>query len=543
MRALDGRSFDFVVVGAGSAGCVLAERLSASGKYSVAIIEAGGTDRRFFVQMPLGYGKTFYDTSLNWAYRAEPDPGMAGQADYWPRGKLLGGSSSINAMVWIRGNALDFDDWAAEGNPGWSYADCLPFFKAIEHNAAGGDEWRGAGGPVHITDVSPRMHPLARRFVEAGREAGLSFNPDFNGASQDGVGMYQINTRNGWRMSSARAFLRPAMRRANVAVLTHAHACRILMRDHRATGVEVFQRGRSFAVHARREVILAAGAVNSPQLLQVSGIGPASHLTSIGVGVQADSPATGHHLQDHVGLNFTYRSTVRTLNQQLRPWWGKLAAGANFLARGQGPLSISLNQGGGFVRTRPGLDRPNVQLYFQAISTLGAKSGTRPLLTPDAFAGFSLGLSSCRPVSRGSILARSPDPFAPPSIRANAFLAPGDLNDLLEGVKLLRKLAAQPALRDMIAEELAPGPHVRSDEALLADIQRRCGSVYHPVGTCRMGPDVRTATVDARLRLYGVEGLRVADASVFPAIICGNTNAAVMMVAAKAASMILADAG
>ena len=538
----DPRTYDFVIVGAGSAGCVLAERLSANGRYSVALIEAGGSDRRFWVQVPLGYGKTFYDASLNWAYYAQPDPGLAGQADYWPRGKLLGGSSSINAMVWIRGNARDFDDWAAEGNPGWSFADCLPFFKAIEHNGAGADAWRGSGGPVHVADVASRLHPLAQRFVQAGLEAGLAFNPDFNGAAQDGIGVYQINTRNGWRMSAAKAFLRPAMARRNLDVLTHAHACRILLEGRRAVGVEIDRGGQRSIVRARREVILAAGAVNSPQILHLSGIGPASHLASIGIAVVVDSPATGHHLQDHLGINYTYRSKVRTLNQSLRPWWGKLAAGVDFFTRGQGPLSLSLNQGGGFVRTRPGLDRPNIQLYFQAISTFSGKSGTRPLLTPDAFPGFSIGLSTCKPLSRGSIMAASRDPFAPPRIAANAFGHEADVADMLEGVKFLRQLAAQPALRAVVAAELAPGPDRITDADLAADFRRRSGSVYHPVGTCRMGLDRAGASVDARLRLYGLAGLRVVDASVFPAIISGNTNAAVMMVAAKAAAMVLEEA-
>ena len=534
--------FDFVIIGAGSAGCVLAERLSANGKYSVALIEAGGSDRRFWVQVPLGYGKTFYDSRINWAYRAEPDPGLAGQADYWPRGKLLGGSSSINAMVWIRGNARDFDDWAAAGNPGWSFADCLPFFKAIEHNSAGADQWRGRGGPVHIADVSSRLHPLAQRFIQAGLQAGLAFNPDFNGAAQDGIGVYQINTRKGWRMSAAKAFLRPAMARRNLQVLTHAHVCRILFDARRAVGVEIDRGGQRSIVRARREVILAAGAVNSPQLLHLSGIGPAAHLASIGIDVVLDSPATGHHLQDHLGINYTYRSKIKTLNQALRPWWGKVAAGVDFLLRGSGPLSLSLNQGGGFIRTRPGLDRPNIQIYFQAISTLSAKSGTRPLLTPDAFPGFSIGLSTCKPLSRGSILAASRDPFAAPRIAANAFGHAADVADMLEGVKFLRKLAAQPAMRDMVEAELAPGPDVTLDADLVADFRQRSGSVYHPVGTCRMGPDPAEAAVDARLRLYGIAGLRVADASVFPCIVSGNTNAAVMMVAAKAAAMILEDA-
>jgi choline dehydrogenase len=534
--------FDFVVVGAGSAGCVLAERLSANGRFTVAIIEAGGSDRRFWVQVPLGYGRTFYDPSVNWAYRAEPDPGLAGQSDYWPRGKVLGGSGSINAMVWIRGDARDFDDWAAEGNPGWTYADCLPFFKALEDNEAGADQWRGKGGPVHIADVSGRLHPLARRFIEAGRQAGIPFNPDFNGATQEGVGVYQINVRNGWRMSAAKAFLRPAMRRPNVRLFSHAHACRILFDGGRAAGVEIDRGGRRDVVNARREIIVAAGAVNSPQLLQLSGIGPAANLRDLGIAVLRDSPAVGNHLQDHIGINYTYRSRVKTLNDELRPWWSKLVAGFEFLALGRGPLSLSLNQGGGFVRTRPDLDRPNIQLYLQAISTLQAKSGTRPLLTPDSFSGFSLGLSSCKPLSRGSIMARSADPFAPPRIAPNALSAASDVQDMLEGVRFLRRLAAQPALRDIIEAELAPGRDVIGDEELIADFRARSGTVYHPVGTCRMGQNPTQAVVNARLRVHGVEGLRVADASVFPSLISGNTNASVMMVAVRAAAMILEDA-
>ena len=537
-----GALFDFVVIGAGSAGCVLADRLSADGRYTVAVIEAGGSDRRFWVQVPLGYGRTLYDPSLNWAYRTEPDPGLAGQSDYWPRGKLFGGSSSINAMVWIRGDSRDFDDWAAEGNPGWSYADCLPAFKSLEDNEAGADEWRATGGPLRIADVSGRLHPLAARFIEAGRQAGLAFNRDFNGPSQEGIGVYQINVKNGWRMSAAKAFLRPAAARRNVRVFAHAHACRILFEAGRATGVEIDRAGRRAIVGARREVVVAAGAVNSPQLLQLSGIGPAAHLQALGVAVLRDSPAVGAHLQDHLGINYTYRSRLRTLNDELRPWWGKLRAGVNFMLRSRGPLSISLNQGGGFVRTRAGLDRPNIQLYFQAISTLAAKSGTRPLLTPDAFSGFSIGLSNCKPASRGSIMARSPDPFAPARIAPNALGCATDVQDVLEGLRLLRRLAAQPALREVIDAELAPGDAVADDAGLIADFRRRSGTVYHPVGTCRMGPDIARAAVDARLRVHGAAGLRVADASVFPSIISGNTNAAVMMVAAKAAAMILEDA-
>ncbi len=537
-----GEVFDFVIVGAGSAGCVLAERLSASGRHSVAVIEAGGSDRRFWVQTPLGYGKTFYDSTLNWGYHAEADPGLAGRSDYWPRGKLLGGSGSINAMVWIRGAAEDFDDWAAEGNPGWSYADCLPFFKAIEDNEAGEDFWRGRGGALHVSHVSDRLHPLAQRFIAAGRQAGFAFNPDFNGAAQEGIGVYQINTKNGWRMSAAKAFLRPAAKRRNVNVLREALVTRVLFEGRRASGVEIRRGAQARVIGARREVIVAAGAVNSPQLLQISGVGPAAHLAGLGVGLLHDSPAIGRHLQDHIGINYTYRSRVRTLNQTLGPWIGKLAAGLDFLVRSRGPLSLSLNQAGGFVRTRPDLKRPDIQLYFQAISTLGAKSGTRPLLAPDPFPGFALGLSNCRPTSRGSILARSADPLVAPRIEPNALATSEDMEACLEGVKLLRRLAAQPALSEVVEAELAPGPQIRSDAELIADFRQRSGTVYHPVGTCRMAPNGTSGVVDARLRVYGLEGLRVVDASVFPTILSGNINAAVMMVAAKAASLILEDA-
>ena len=540
--AMSAPLFDFVIVGAGAAGCVIADRLSANGRFTVAIIEAGGSDRRFWVQVPLGYGRTLHDRSVNWAYRTEPDPGLGGQQDYWPRGKVLGGSSSINAMVWIRGDSRDFDDWAAEGNPGWAYADCLPAFKSLEDNEAGEDAWRAKGGPLHIADVSNRLHPLARRFIEAGREAGLPFNPDFNGAAQEGIGVYQINVKRGWRMSAAKAFLRPAAARRNVQLFVRAHACNILFEEKRATGVEIDRGGRRERIEARREVIVAAGAVNSPQLLQLSGVGPPAHLKAIGVDVLSESQAVGSHLQDHVGINYTYRSYVKTLNDELRSWRGKFVAGLDFLLRSRGPLSISLNQGGGFVRTRAGLTRPNIQLYLQAISTFQAKSGTRPLLTPDPFSGFSLGLSNCKPVSRGAIMARSRDPFAPPRIAPNALSEEADVQDMLEGVQFLRKLAAQPALKAVISEELAPGPKVVSEGALIADFRARAGTVYHPVGTCRMGRDATNAVVDARLRAHGVEGLRVADASIFPSIISGNTNAAVMMVGAKAAAMILEDA-
>lgn len=531
-------SFDYVIVGAGSAGCAVADVLGRNPKARIAIVEAGGTDRRFFIQMPLGYGKTFYDKRLNWGYRAEPDPGLDGQSDYWPRGKVIGGSGSLNAMVWIRGAREDYDDWAAEGNPGWAYDDVLPVFKAIEDAESGDDRFRGRGGPVHITNPAAMLHPLAKRFIEAGRQAGFGYNPDFNGESQEGMGIYEINTRGGWRCSAAKAFLYPALKRGNLTLFSETFVRRVIVEEGRATGIEVEREGVVQVIRAVGEVILSAGAVNTPHLLQLSGIGRGEDQQAAGLPVLHESPAVGHYLQDHLGINYTYRAKGESMNAQLRSPVGKLMAGMDFLLRGKGPLSLSLNQGGGFVKSRPDLERPNIQLYLQAISTFTGKVGTRPLLTPDPFPGFNIGLSTCRPKARGTILARSADPATAPAIRANAYGVEEDRQDMLEGVKLLRLLARQKALADIIEEELAPGRDVVTDEQLMRDYSRRSGTVYHPCGTARMGPDRKTAVVDPQLKVHGISGLRIADASVFPAVISGNTNAAAIMVGVKAGLMI-----
>ena len=535
------QEFDFIVVGAGSAGCVVAEGLSRDGRYSVLLLEAGGTDRRFFVQMPLGYGKTFYDPDLNWNFRAEPDPGLAGNADHWPRGKLLGGSSSINAMVWIRGQREDYDAWASAGNVGWGFDDLLPHFKAVECAEAGEDEWRGRDGPVHVCEMAARVHPLTGRYLQAAQQAGLPLNPDFNGASQEGVGIYQITARNGRRMSAARAFLRPAMRRRNLDIVTHAHATRVLFEGRRASGVEYRRDGQPASVRARREVIVCAGSVQSPQLLELSGIGDPALLRSLGLQVLHTNSHVGEHLQDHQGINYTWKAKQRTLNQLLLPWWGKALVGAQYLLLRSGPLSMSMNQGGGFFRTDAGRDRPNMQLYFQAFSTVLPRPGERPILSPDPWPGFSIGLSNCRPTSRGSIHIRSADPLDAPKIVANAFATEHDVAEMLDAVKFLRRIAAQPSLAEVIAEEVLPGPACVSEDALIDDFRRRSGTVYHPVSTCRMGPDAAGAVVDPRLRVHGVQGLRVIDASVFPAVISGNTNAAAIVTGAKGAAMVLED--
>ena len=532
---------DYIIVGAGSAGCVLADRLSASGRHRVTVLEAGGSDRRFFIQMPLGYGKLFYDPAVNWLYKTEPDPGLAGQRDHWPRGKVLGGSSSINAMVWTRGHRADYEEWGAQ-NRGWGWDDCLAAYRAIEDTEAGADSYRGKGGPLFISANRDGLHPLVQDYLAACAAAGLPGTPDFNGVEQEGAGVYQMTIRGARRNSAARAFLRPAMKRANCRVITGAMATRVMIENGRAVGVEYSIGGTRRVLRARAEVILSGGAINSPQLLQLSGIGPGALLSGLGVPVLHDNANVGDHLSDHQGINYTFRMTVPTYNDELRPWWGKLRAGLQYFLTGAGPLSKSINHAGGFFRTSPALDRPNMQLYMQAFSTLIPREGERPILTPDPFSGMSLGLSNCRPTSRGHIRIASADPLRHPAITANAFSTNHDVAEMLAAVRYLRHLAAQPPLARLIAEELRPGPLVVTDEALIDDFRRRSGTVYHPSCTCRMGPDAATSVIDGRLRVHGVGALRVIDASAFPNLIAGNTNAPAILMGWKGAEAVLADA-
>jgi len=534
--------FDFVIVGAGSAGCVLADRLSADPRHRVLLLEAGGRDSHLWLHLPIGYGKSFYNPAVNWMYRTEPDPTLDDRVGYWPRGKVLGGSSAINAMVFIRGQHADFDTWQELGNPGWGWSDVLPYFRRMEDSTREPDAWRARGGPLTVTEVAAQAHPLCDNFLRAGSELGLPRNADFNGKTQEGVGHYEITTRGGRRMSTARAYLHPALKRPNLRVETHAQVTRVLFDGKRATGVEYIRDGVMSSARARREVIVSGGAINSPQLLQLSGIGAASDLAQLGIAVVHDCPAVGKHLQDHLCVDYIFRSRVPTLNEELRPWWGKLRAGMRYLLARRGPLALSVNQGGGFVRGRAGLDRPNLQLYFSPLSYLRGTPGKRLLMSPDPYPGFLLSAQPCRPTSRGYIQLRSADPFAPPRIVPNALSTAHDVEEMLEGARFLRQLAATPALAAVIAEELQPGPSVQSRDDMLADIRQRSSTVFHPVSTCRMGADARAAVVDARLRVHGVAALRIVDASVFPTLTSGNTNAPAIMVAEKGADLILADA-
>ena len=533
---------DYVIVGAGSAGCVLAHRLTQGGRHSVLLLEAGGSDRSPRVQVPIGYGLSFHDPALNWRLHTEPEDALAGRRGYWPRGKVLGGSSSINAMVYIRGQADDYRRWSDAGNPGWGFPDLLPYFRRMESFPGGDEAWRGRDGPLRVSDVSRDVHPLCDAWLSAGEQLGLPRNAGFNGASAEGLGLYEITMSGGRRMSTARAYLRPARRGGRLDVRTGALAARIEFEGRRAVAVHYRCGGALQRAVAAREVIVCAGAVHSPLLLQASGVGPGEWLQALGIPIRHELQAVGRHLQDHLCIDHLYRSRVPTLNDTLRPWHGKLRVGLRYLLTRGGPLALSVNQGGGFVRSSPDAVRPDLQLYFSPLSYTRAVPGKRALMSPDPFPGFLLSAQPCWPASRGQLRLRSPDIAEAPLIEPNSLSAPEDIEALVAGARWLRRLAATPALSAVIAQELKPGEAVQSREALEADIRHRASTVFHPVGTCRMGPDPAQAVVDARLRVHGLDGLRVIDASVFPHITSGNTNAPTIMVAEKGADLVLADA-
>ena len=531
--------YDYIVVGAGSAGCVIANRLSQDFSNKVLLLEAGGSDRRFFVQMPIGYGVTYHQKAVNWMYMTEPSPDADNKPSYWPRGKVMGGSSSINAMVYVRGNPKDFDEWSDMGNPGWSYQDVLPYFKRMESWQNGADSYRGGKGPLKVSEVTNQLHPLCKNFLSAAQEIGINLNRDMNGEKQEGVGNYQITTHRGQRMSASRAYLWPIKGRTNLTVIKNALASRVLIKDKKAYGVEYLKSGKTQQVFAKCEVILSAGSINSPQLLQLSGVGPKSILEQASVPLIHESPAVGENLQDHLGVSYFYKSKVPTLNDQLRPVLGKIYQGLRYIFTRGGPLSLSVNQSGGFIRTRNDLEKPNIQLYFSPVSYSLELPDKRAMMSPDPFSAMLLGISNCSPRSRGSVRLRSSDPLKSPIIKPNYLSHKDDVTDLLEGVKVIRRLAQTNSFSDVIGEEFRPGPDCQSDEQMIQHIKETVWTVFHPSSTCRMGPDPTKNVVDSRLKVYGIESLRVADASIFPKLVCGNINAATIMVGEKVSDLIL----
>jgi choline dehydrogenase len=527
--------FDYVIVGAGSAGCVLANRLSADGKNSVLLLEAGPKDSNLWIHVPLGYGKLFKDKSVNWMYQTEPEPGLGGRQVFQPRGKVLGGSSSINGLLYVRGQHEDYDRWRQHGNAGWGYEDVLPYFKKAENQQRGADKYHGAGGPLPVSDWR-HADPLSEAFVVAAAETGIPTNPDFNGATQEGAGFFQTTTRRGRRASTAFSYLRPAKGRGNLHVETDALARRIVFEGRRARAVEYRQGVSLRTARARKEILVSGGAYNSPQLLQLSGVGPADLLKQHDIGVVLDAPGVGNDLQDHMQVRLVTRCAQRvTLNDIVNHPVRRLMAGVQYAALRKGPLTIAAGTSGAFFKTNPRLASPDIQIHFLPFST--DKMGEKL----HSFSGFSASVCQLRPESRGSLRIKSPDPAVPPEIRINYLATETDRSAFIDGIKILRKILSAPALKPFTVEEVDPGAKVLSDEELLNYCRRTGSTVYHPTSTCRMGNDP-LAVVDQRLRVRGIEGLRVVDASIMPDLMSGNTNAPTIMIAEKASDMILEDA-
>ncbi|EQB14326.1 GMC family oxidoreductase [Novosphingobium lindaniclasticum] len=525
-------SADFVIVGGGTAGCVLANRLTADGTTTACMIEAGGEDNSPWIHIPLGYGKLAAHPRYSVRYESEPEAALAGRCLGIPRARVLGGCSSTNGLLYVRGQAQDYDDWAAAGNTGWSFAEVLPYFRKAEDFHAGADAFHGTGGPVCVSPPAAH-HPLAEAFIAAGQEAGLQRVDDFNGASQEGVGYYHMTTRRLRRSSTATGYLRPVRKRANLRVLTHATTSRILFEGRRAVGVEYERGGRTQRMIARREVILCAGAIATPHLLLLSGVGPGAQLGRFGKDVIADVAGVGRNLADHANVRLNYRAARPiTINDRLRSLWGQAGAGLEYLLKGTGPLTVSAGFGAAFYRTDPRLTRPDFQGYLLLFRT--DASGTR--LEP--FSGFMTSGYQLRPESRGEVALADANASSAPKIRLNHLCSEIDRRVTLAGVKQLRALLQAVPMAPFVSES-EPGPDAE-DEELMAYIRERTGTGHHLAGSCRMGtgPD---AVVDPRLRVHGLAGLRVVDASIMPAMVSGNTCAPVVMIAEKAADMILED--
>jgi choline dehydrogenase len=526
---------DYIVIGAGSAGCVVASRLSEDGS-KVVLLEAGPRDTNPWIHIPAGVLKVLNVPGINWNFESEAEPGTNGRPLQWPRGKVLGGTSSINGMLYVRGNPMDYDNWAQMGCRGWSYDEVLPFFKKSETYRGSGDpEYRSKGGPLIVEDYRTIL-PLTHAFVEAAKQAGFAFTPDYNGQQQEGVAYSQMTRRGKWRGSTAQTFLREARHRSNLRVETDAIATKLLFDGKRCTGVAFRQNGVDRQETAAREVILCGGAVNSPHLLQISGIGPADHLQAIGVPVVHDLRGVGANLNDHYVIRLSHRVKDAVTINQLARGARLISEAVKFATIGNGALTFGVTSAMVFCRSREGLAAPDLQLLFTPASY--AQGVFRQL---EREAGMTVAVCPVRPDSRGTIMAQSPDPLQYPAIRPNYLSAPSDTRVLIAGVAHTRRIFAQAAMAPYSVEETVPGPGIASDEQL-ADYAKKAGTnVFHPVGTCKMGTDPM-AVVDPRLRVIGVDGLRVIDASVMPCVTTGNTNAPTIMIGEKGAAMIKEDA-
>ena len=527
--------FDYVIVGAGSAGCVLANRLTENGKHKVLLLEAGGSDARMWIKIPIGYAVNFANPALNWGYHTLADAGLAGRTIYWPRGRVIGGSSSLNAMAYMRGQPHDFEDWAAAGAMGWEWDTVRAVYERMETNSAAPH----TGGPVWVQDLTDQMHPFSRHFLRAGQSAGFAVTDNINQTGADGLGYYRSTVRRGFRWSSADAFLRPALRRQNLRLVTRAHVQKLDFEAGKVCGLTYQHAGHTRKVRARCEVILSAGAVNSPQLLQLSGIGPADLLKSHGIAVRHELGEVGQGLQDHLAVSYQFKARQPTLNSVLGRPLGKLWAGMEYLLRRRGPLAVPVNQVGGFVRSTPDKAAPDIQLFCNPASYEISATGQVVL---DRDPGYLLSAQPCRPTSRGSIRICSADYREAPSIQPNSLSTEEDRQTAIRASHILRKLSRTQELKSVTRTAKCPEFDSMDDEALLEAFQSRASTVYHPSCTCRMGRSASDSVINARLQVHGVPGVRVVDASAFPNVTSGNINAPTMMLAMHAADMILRDA-
>ena len=531
-------TFDYVIIGAGSAGCILANRLSENPQNRVLLIEAGGTDRKFWIKVPLGYAMTFSDPKVNWCYSAAPDKGLNDRSIYWPRGRVIGGSSSINAMAYLRGLPHDFDDWERAGATGWNWNSVKQGYDALETSTSPTQANRGTG-PVIVSDLSQQMHPFAQNFLTAGQELGWPISDDLNGDNNEGLTLVRSTVQAGRRWSSADAFLRPARKRPNLRVITNALVEKLTLDQGRVTGLTYLIGDTRHTITATHEVILSAGAINSPQLLQLSGIGPAALLKRHGVTVTHDLPEVGQGMQDHLAVSHFFSATQPTLNNKLGNPIGQLLAGIRYVLTKSGPLSVPVNHCSGFVRSGDDVAAPDIQMYCNPASYLIDGKGKAKI---DPKAGFLLCAQPSRPTSRGHVEITSNDPRQAPVIQPNSLSTTADRDTAIRAGRLIQQLAQTPTIRSLTKHRQDPDVIPMDDAALLENFRARAATVFHPTCTCRMGNDATDSVLDSRLRVHGVAGLRVVDASAFPNITSGNTNAPTLMLAARAADLILQDA-